>query len=498
VRPAVTEDEVDDAQLAGILTPRQGVVLERATGDGGFELIEGPFHHYRRGVTVTPSGPGRSHVRQEVEYELAIPYWGWLFRGVFRRHLRRLSPDVSDRMPWWAPPDRLDARAAVALASLALLSVVLGYATFLLSQTITFAADEFGTGKAAQGVALAAVRFDVLLSFPLVAMTDRRGRRAILLVATGVACLITATGALAPSLLVLIATQVPARGMLTAAAVVVGIMVAEEMPAGGRAYALSLLAMSTALGAGMSVVLLPLADFGSGGWRVLFALSILGLLPMRSLSKNLTESRRFRAPHPDAQFKGHGNRLWLLAGSAFLLAVFFTPASQFVNEFLRDERGFSASRIALFTVLTNTPGAIGIVVGGRLADVHGRRGIGAFALIAGVGATVAMYIAVGWPLWAWSTVGAIVGAATVPALGVYGPELFPTGLRGRANATLGVVGRLGSVVGLVAVGFISSRHGFGPAMTLVAVGPLALAVIVVTLYPETAHRELEDLNPEDA
>jgi hypothetical protein len=35
-------------------------------------------------------------------------------------------------------------------------------------------------------------------------------------------------------------------------------------------------------------------------------------------------------------------------------------------------------------------------------------------------------------------------------------------------------------------------------MALLAIGPLIVAALVLTLYPETAHRELEELNPEDA
>jgi hypothetical protein len=31
-----------------------------------------------------------------------------------------------------------------------------------------------------------------------------------------------------------------------------------------------------------------------------------------------------------------------------------------------------------------------------------------------------------------------------------------------------------------------------------ALGPLALAVLILVAYPETAGRELEELNPEDA
>ena len=63
-----------------------------------------------------------------------------------------------------------------------------------------------------------------------------------------------------------------------------------------------------------------------------------------------------------------------------LLALFTTPASQLLNEYLRTERGYSALTITLFTLLTNTPGVIGIIIGGRLADTRGRRVVGAVAI----------------------------------------------------------------------------------------------------------------------
>jgi MFS family permease len=256
--------------------------------------------------------------------------------------------------------------------------------------------------------------------------------------------------------------------------------------------------MAGAIGAGICVLLLPVADMAAGTWRILFALALLGLVPLRSIATALPETKRFRVAHPEVDLGGHSNRLWLLAVSALLLNVFFTPALQFTNEFLRDSRGFDGARIALFQTITTVPGAIGIIAGGRIADVRGRRIVATVALVGGVGTTVFQFMTHGWPLWAWSTMASIVGAATVPALGVYGPELFPTSLRGRANAVIGVVGRVGSVIGLVAVGVVSDRHGFGPALSLVAVGPALLAILVLAAYPETAHRSLEDINPEDA
>jgi MFS family permease len=248
----------------------------------------------------------------------------------------------------------------------------------------------------------------------------------------------------------------------------------------------------------MCVWVLPLADLDDRAWRILYAIPLLGLPVVRLVGRHLQESRRFAVTHADAGMAGHGRRFWLLAASALLINLFTAPASQLMNEFLREERGFSAARISLFTLLTNTPGGIGIVVGARLADTRGRRLVGAVAVAGGVGLTVAMVLASGWSMWALSVGGAVIGAATVPALGVYGPELFPTSLRGRANGIIAILGVIGSVIGLLVAGALSERwDALGPALAVLAIGPALMAVLVLVGYPETAHLELEDINPED-
>jgi MFS family permease len=195
---------------------------------------------------------------------------------------------------------------------------------------------------------------------------------------------------------------------------------------------------------------------------------------------------------------GHGRRLLLLSCTAFLLAVFSTPASQLMNEFLRDERGFSASRITVFTLLTKTPGFLGVVAGGRIADVHGRRIVGSTAVVGGALLTAWMVLSHGWPMWALSLVAAVVSAAAIPALGVYGPELFPTSLRGRANGVITVAGVLGTVGGLLTAGALTDRWGgLGRPLLLLCLGPILMAVLILAAYPETSRQQLEELNPED-
>ena len=87
-------------------------------------------------------------------------------------------------------------------------------------------------------------RLGGFLALAVVALADRRGRRVVLLWASVTGCTLAVSGALAPSLAWLTASQTVARGFATALLLLVGIVAAEEVPARTRAYAVSLLAMA--------------------------------------------------------------------------------------------------------------------------------------------------------------------------------------------------------------------------------------------------------------
>lgn len=485
-----------------MLAPRQDLVAEVEVSPGVFEAAEGPVSAYRRTVTHEgrPDSPGEAQdglvaVTQTLEYRLAIPYFARLFDYPFRRALGR----PGRQSHWWAPPCRIDARTATVLGLLAVLSLVFGYLNTLFSQTVAFAAEEFDASNTAQGVAGGLVRAGGLVALVVAARADRRGRRKVILAAGWAGSLMAVTGALAPSLAWLTASQVLARGFGTALLLLVGIVAAEEMPARARAYAVSLLAMAGGLGAGLAIMAISLAGLGPAAWRILYLIPLLGLPLLFDVGRRLPESRRFVVvQHASPSTRG-GSRLVLLAVSGLLTSLFVAPQSQFNNRFLRTEQGFSAPRITLLTVLSGLPGAVGIVVGGRIADVRGRRKVAAVALVGGTAATVVYFFSSGWPLWVWPMVGTTLSAAAVPALGVYGPEMFPTARRGRSNGVVAVCGLIGSAAGLLAAGALSDHFGaIGPAMAILGLGPLLVAVLVIAFYPETAGAELEDLNPEDS
>nr|MDQ6910825.1 MFS transporter [Actinomycetota bacterium] len=231
---------------------------------------------------------------------------------------------------------------------------------------------------------------------------------------------------------------------------------------------------------------------------LLYVIPVVALPLLRGVARRLPETRRFVKPHTEVRLSTHRNRLLLLAISGLLVNIFVAPQSQFFTRFLRTEHGFSGAKIGLLAIAAGTPGGLGIIVGGRLADLHGRRVVGAIALSVGTLCTVAFFLASGVGLWLWAMAGSIVFAASAPALGVYGPELFPTSLRGRANGILAVTGLAGSAIGLISVGLLSDQFdAIGPAMAMMAIGPIFVAGLVLARYPETARRELEDINPED-
>lgn len=514
LRTTINEFETDAEGLAALLAPRDDFMREALAGadDGDptdatvFTCAEGPFDEYRRTVTTQALDTGRIEVREEICWDISIPLWEPLFRPLMKRQLRRseapAAPTHLDEAPpsapWWSPPARLDARSTTVLSLLCGLSMLTGYLGTTITQTMTYAAEEFGASKGAQGATLAAVRVGVLLSLLLVSISDRRGRHRLLKLCAVGGIAASVAGAASPSLWVLGGTQTIARAFATALALLIGVVAAEEMPAGGRAYAASVLSMTAALGAGMAVLLLPLSGLGVSAWRIIYVFPLFTLGFFMRVARDLPESRRFLRPHGKATLKGHRGRLALLSTVSFFGLIFLAPISQFQNEFLRDEHGFTALQITIFTIATNTPGGIGIVVGGRMADLRGRRMVGAVGMVGGAILLAIGYRVSGPALWLAWMAGTMVLASTVPALGVYGPELFPTALRGRANGLITLAGVAGSSTGLILAGRWATRFGdFAPGMTILAIGPLVVAVLVLALYPETAHRELEELNPED-
>jgi MFS family permease len=489
--------QLDAEGLARLRTPRADLVREETSDGWTFTQGEGPFRRYRRTVRAATAPDGTCEVEEVTEFELVMPVWRPLFTPLMRRALQ--DPDRRPRRRWWWPEEVVSTQTTTLVGLLVVLSVVAGYLASVISQTVTFAAEEFGAGRTAQGNTLAAVRVGVVLSVVVARLADRHGRRPLIMATAGASTVLTAAGALAPDLWVLGGTQTLARGLATALATLVVIAAAEEVPAGARALCVSLLALGSALGSGIVLWVLPAADLGPGGWRVVYLVPLAALPVLVWVGRSLPETRRFHAARTGTgPVRVDRTRFVLLGVTAFAAAVFLSPAAQFSNEFLREERQYSALAISAFRLITSTPAVLAVMIGGLLADRRGRRWLGAMGLVVGSAALALSYQSAGVALWLWAALGVWLLAAATPALRVYQAELFPTRARGRAGGWLDLIAVSGSALGLVATGVLADRWGsLSPAVAVMLVGPAVVAVLILLWFPETRQLELETLNPGD-
>ena len=511
IRRVVSEDE-----FALIVNPKDDLLVkEVAVGDETrgadefsgtyeFDASDGAFTHYRRTLSVARKGGTATsyEIVETTSFNLSIPFWSGLLNLLVKREFGR-PRSASPSQLWWMPSQRLDERSGYVLGVLCLMSLVTGYLGVLLSQTLTFVADEFNADKGTQGIVLSAVRLGIPLAFGVTFLADRLGRQPLLRFGLVGAYLVTAITAASVGIWMFGISQGAARGLVTASALLIGIIAAEEMPAGARAYAASILSMCAGLGAGVMVCFIWMADLSLTAWRFLYLIPLLAAPGLVWMLRALPETRRYEIASPTASDASPSNpdmmhRLLLLGGALFLVSIFTTPASQFLNEYLRDERDFSGLQLVAFQLLTNTPAGISLYLAGRWADKRGRRQIAMVALLGMAAFTTLKFSAAGWPMWGWGLGSSVFAAAMVPVIGVYGPELFATSQRGRSNGILTVIGVAGGALGLLLVGQLAERwNSFGQVFAIFSVAPLAVIALVFFLFPETAQKELETLNPTD-
>ena len=379
------------------------------------------------------------------------------------------------------------------------------YVNTVFTQTVAYASTEFNISEQGQGFAAAIVRWGVVIAIPLAALADRIGRRKIIISLAWLAPLVISLGAFAPSFAVLVATQTVGRPLGISLTVFVLVFATEEMGTNTRAWALSILAVGSGVGAGSAVGAIPLAGISESSWRLVYLIGIGWLAVAYVLTRSLPETTRFLAlheeqiHHTDVETHIHRDRLWMQIAVAVLTNVFVATASIFQSRYLKDVREYSPLEISLFITITTIPATVGLVAGGRLADKVGRKVVAVATVPTGTMLYALSFTTQGAAMWFFAIVGGILLGISYPAMAVFRSELFPTAHRNMASALIMVASLIGGSVGLIGAGvLLDNGMTYGRVMTTFALGPVLVAVLVALRYPETAHLELETINPEDA
>ena len=398
------------------------------------------------------------------------------------------------------PPESLSEVQRRLLFLLALVSLSSAFINTLFTQTVVYAAKEFDITNFQQGLAAAVVRWGIVITIPLVAIADARGRREMMIILAWIAPLATSLGALSPNFSFLVATQTIGRPLGLTLDVLIAVVLIEEMPRDKRAYTTGMLAIVSGIGAGIAVATLPFADIAQWSWRLSYVTPLIWIPLAFYLKRNLPETKRFRdrIGHHVVDRRLDKRRLANVCTVVFLTNIFIASISIFQNRYLDDVRGYSAFTVALFTAATSVPAVIGLVIGGRVADARGRRILAATMVPVGALLFTLSFVFGGAVMWATAIGGGIALAFSYPALAVYRGELFPTSRRSLAGGLIMTSALIGGSIGLIATGqLVDGDMSYGQAITIMAIGPLVASILVYVKFPETAGIELEEINTGD-
>ncbi len=381
-----------------------------------------------------------------------------------------------------------------------LAGIAAGYAGSLLTHTFPFARKSMGLTEGQMSWVVAITRTASLAALVFSAIGDRRGRRLPFLVAFSLLPLANVATAVLPGVGPFVAFQSLGRIGAVAVTALAIVILAEELNPRLRGYGLGIFTLSGALGGGLSLLILPIADLSDGAWRILFAISGIMLLGLPLLRVFLRESRAFvpvprRPPITAVMRRGHARFFLPLAGMAFFISLFSAPAIKFAMERLVDDLQWETAQARLLLMVFAGLGTLGVLVGGRLSDIVGRRPTEILALIVGLVGGVSFYVfESGWILGPAMFLSGFGASALSPALAAHRTELFPTGLRATAIAWINNAAILGGIVAFVVGGLVIDTIGLSTTMTFLSVGVIVAAFLVLPL-PETHGRDLVTRRP---
>ena len=375
-----------------------------------------------------------------------------------------------------------------------IIGFVAAYAASQMPHTLPFSRITLGLTEGQMSDVFAIVRASSLLGILFWMAADRIGRKRPILLGFVLLTAGSVLTAFFPTTPLYILSQSLVRIAVVAIAGLGVLLIAEELTPKIRGYGIGLYGLSGSLGVGTGLLLLPLAERADNAWRILFALAGLGLLAFPLLSRYLPESRAFR-PAPRISFvkalgMGLNKHFWPLAGISFFVAAYSAPAFDFALERLINDLAWDTGAARFLVIVVSGVGVIGLLAGGRMADLFGRRPTTVAALLLGLVGGLGFYLLdSGWFLAPAIFVATLGATMLTPSFGAQRNELFPTRIRATAGGWITNVGILGGLFGFLVGGRLIDQIGLPRTVTILSAGLLISVALVLTL-PETKGMDL--------
>lgn len=402
--------------------------------------------------------------------------------------------------------DKLSRSHVLLIAMLALVVMFEGFDISLTSVVLPYLGEEYGASPQALGQVLAVIALGSIAAWFLIRLSDRFGRRPILILAAAGFSLGSLATVLTVSVGSYTAIQFATRILMVTQIAVAYLIISETLPPRLRGRVNGALGACGSFGAALPFLLLAPALASPLGWRALFVVGAAPLLVVPFLLLYLPETpvwqalrerttARLSAIQEFRSLIGAELRKLFIAMSLLWFIINFATAvsSLFFTLYAVQERGWEPVDFARLAPFGLGGAFLGYLAVGFAMDSIGRRPtITIFMILLG-GLIQLCYTSHGW----WAIAFAFVGLQAM--LGVWvaaytlNSELFPTRLRGAANGWChNLVGRWGGVLAPWIMGAMTvPMGGIGP--TAAALGFVAyLAVPLVWLgLPETRARSLD-------
>src|SRR5713226_5540095 len=375
------------------------------------------------------------------------------------------------------------------------------YDLALLSLALKQIQHGLGIAEAHLGNMLSAIRLGYLTSQLISPLADVFGRRRLLLYTIIGYTVFTALSAVAPHERTFIGSQFMARGFSGAEATVSLVILAEEVDAAVRGWAIGLQGAMAISGYGLAAMVFATINIIPFGWRGLYALALLPLILVIPLRRLLPESKRFERENligirPTGVLEPLF-AMFVVVG--FLNATGASPAAFFLPKYLQEAHFWSPGQVSSLIVFGGAIGILGSIVGGRVSDLLGRRTAGALFMACGPVLTVWIYTTSSNVVILVWVLRLFLDTASGTIMSAYIAELFPTSYRSSAASALVVAGTTGGALGLFAEGML---YGFAgshwTAICYVSTFWIIAPIVMFIFFPETASRELEAISPEAA
>ncbi len=373
-------------------------------------------------------------------------------------------------------------------------------------------AATFHLGNEAIGMIASLVRFGTIMSFVVVAASDRVGRKPVISMTVLLYGLFTLLTGLSRGLATFTVFQTCSQVFLAAEFGMAIVIISEEFPDDLRGRAIAGFHMAAFLGVAAAGSLYGYVAESAWGWRGMYLLGVAPLLLVAFLRRYVRETARFlalrqsRSSHESFRERVHEHlrlfrgpyrgRLFLVAILANSVGFVGGPTITYFSLYAKRDHHWTSPQVGAAIIAAYLMATVGTILCGYLLDLIGRR-ITTSVFYVGAAAAMAVLFQSAHHhaiLLAFAaTMFAYQGARTATA--AFAAELFPTEIRAAGySSTIQTLGQLAWFISPVMVGVLSMHlGGLGNAAAACAIGPLIGALLILLLAPETRGKTLEEL-----